>query len=84
MDAQNHEVIRMIDKMTAAGWIASSGSREEGGMVQWSDKGKTAMLLLHVLMFHKLDLKPGEESVLAWMVFDFPDAQRRVGEEAES
>jgi len=42
------------------------------------------MQLLHLLMFRALELKPGEESVFAWLVFDFPDAQKRISEDPEN
>ena len=68
----------MIDKMTAAGWIVRSVSRQEGGLIEWTDEGKEAMKTLHQLMFESLRLQPGDESVFAWMVSDFPEGQRRV------
>ncbi len=68
----------MIDKMTEAGWIARSASNLEGGIIQWTEAGRTAMSLLHKLMFESLRLKPGDESVFAWMVSDFPEGQRHV------
>ncbi len=68
----------MIDKMTKAGWIARSVSRNEGGIIEWTDAGKAAMKILHHLMFKSLHLKPGDESVFAWMVSDFPEGLRRV------
>ena len=80
MDANSQKIIQMLDKMTAAGWIAKSVSRQEGGIIEWTDEGKTAMQLLHLLMFRALELKPGEESVFAWLVSDFPAAQKRVSE----
>ena len=46
MDASTREIIRMIDKMTEAGWIARSASREDGGLIQWTDDGKAAMAIL--------------------------------------
>ena len=81
MDAHTQKIIAMLDKMTSAGWIAKSVSREEGGTIEWTDEGRTAMQLLHVLMFDSLKLKPGDESVFAWLVFDFPEAQKRVSED---
>ena len=84
MDANSQKIIQMLDKMTSAGWIAKSVSREEGGIIEWTDEGKTAMQLLHLLMFGALELKPGEESVFAWLVFDFPDAQKRISEDPEN
>jgi DNA-binding MarR family transcriptional regulator len=77
MDASTRKIIRMIDKMTEAGWIARSASREDGGVIQWTDDGKAAMAILHALMFKLLRLKPGDESVLAWMVSDFHAGLRR-------
>lgn len=64
--------------MTEAGWIKRSVSNQEGGIIEWTDDGREIMTLLHKLMFESLHLKPGEESVFAWMVCDFPEGQRRV------
>jgi len=80
MDKSSREIIRMIDKMTKAGWIARSASRKEGGVIEWTDGGKRAMQILHHLMFKSLRLKPGDESVFAWMVSDFPEGQRRISQ----
>lgn len=78
MDKHNREIIRMIDKMTEAGWIARSISGDQGGTIERTDGGKAAMKILHHLMFESLHLKPGQESVFAWMVSDFPEGQRRA------
>ena len=78
MDKYSREVFRMIDKMTRAGWISRSVSREDGGVIEWTDEGKAAMQLLHFLMFKSLKIKPGDESVFAWMVSDFPAGRQRV------
>ncbi len=80
MDTSNREILRMIDKMTEAGWIAQSASKAEGGLIQWTDDGKMVMTVLHQLMFESLHLQPGDESVFAWMVSDFPEGLRRVAE----
>ena len=80
MDASNREILRIIDKMTAAGWIAQSASKAEGGLIEWTDDGKMAMTILHKLMFESLRLVPGDESVFVWMVSDFPEGLRRVSE----
>jgi hypothetical protein len=78
MDASNRKIIRMIDKMTEAGWIARSASNEDGGLIEWTNDGKFVMTILHALMFKSLRLKPGDESVFAWMVCDFPVGLRRA------
>ena len=78
MSSDNRDILRMIDKMTEAGWIKRSVSNPEGGVIEWTDEGRQIMTLLHKLMFASLHLKPGDESVFAWMVSDFPDGQRRV------
>jgi hypothetical protein len=78
MSSSSRDILRMIDKMTAAGWIKRSVSKQEGGVIEWTDGGRQIMTLLHQLMFESLDLKPGDESVFAWMVSDFPEGQRRV------
>ncbi len=78
MDSSNRDILRMIDKMTAAGWIKRSVSNPEGGVIEWTDAGKQIMTVLHKLMFESLHLEPGDESVFAWMVSDFPEGQRRV------
>lgn len=78
MDADSRDIIRMIDKMTDAGWIKRSIAHQEGGVIEWTAAGKKAMKILHVLMFQSLRIKPGDESVLAWMVSDFPEGLTRV------
>lgn len=78
MSSSDDAILRMIDKMTEAGWIKRSVSNREGGIIEWTDDGREIMTLLHQLMFDSLHLKPGEESVFAWMVCDFPEGQRRV------
>jgi CTP-dependent riboflavin kinase len=78
MDANSRDILRVIDKMTAAGWIKRSASNQQGGVIEWTDDGKKIMTLLHQLMFKSLRLQPGDESVFAWMVSDFPEGQRRV------
>jgi hypothetical protein len=78
MDKYTLQITRMIDKMTESGWIARSVSRNEGGIIEWTDDGKRAMKTLHALMFESLHLQPGDESVFAWMVSDFPEGQRRI------
>jgi hypothetical protein len=80
MDANTQKITAMLDKMTIAGWIARSVSRDERGTIQRTGEGKTAMQLIHLLMFDSLKLQPGDESVFAWLVFNFPAAQRRVSE----
>ena len=64
--------------MTEAGWIKRSVSNPEGGVIEWTDDGRKIMTLLHKLMFESLQLMPGDESVFAWMVSDFPEGQRRI------
>jgi hypothetical protein len=77
MNKHTRAITRMIDKMMKAGWIARSVSRDEGGTIEWTDGGRSAMKVLHHLMFESLQLQPGEEGVFAWMVSDFPQGQKR-------
>ncbi len=84
MDSSTREILRMIDKMTQAGWIQQSASNQDGGFIEWTDDGMKIMTLLHQLLFDSLHLQPGDESVLAWMVSDFPDGLRRVSGDQNS
>ena len=78
MDANTQKIVQMIDRMTATGWIKRSASTQLGGVIEWTDEGKIIMSFLNGMMFGCLDLKPGDESVFAWMVHDFPEGQERV------
>jgi hypothetical protein len=72
-DPWTQDMMRVIDKMTAAGWIRRSASNFQGAAIAWTPLGISRMAFLVDALVQELRIEPGDQTAFCVLVRVFAD-----------